>query len=46
MFCAILATRSVPASLEPALPQWRRLWPLALALVAVVLSIALLAWPR
>jgi hypothetical protein len=27
-------------------PQWRRMWPLALGLVYVVLSIALLAWPR
>jgi len=37
-----------PPSLAPTptVPLWRRLWPLVLALLAVVLSIALLAWPR
>jgi excisionase family DNA binding protein len=54
---ALTAPAETPVAAQPALqpatvatrtatPLWRRMWPLALGLVYVVLSIALLAWPR
>lgn len=42
---SILAAQSTPASSEPAVPVWRRIWPLLLVAAGAVL-LMLLVWPR